>query len=114
MSQQAQKSLAEQLVEAFNDPDPDATARFGDLLNAGYDAILSQIEWDEIDQQLRSQPGWNVSAWSKGGMTRMILFYAIEEKPYGCFSNLSPHPVSLDGETWPTVEHFFQAQKFAG
>src|SRR5205807_190358 len=31
-----------------------------------------------------------------------------------CFSNFSPHGVDLDGLWWPTVEHFFQAQKFPG
>jgi ribA/ribD-fused uncharacterized protein len=44
----------------------------------------------------------------------MIFFYGIEEKPYGCFSNLAPYGVELDGKWWPTVEHYFQSQKFAG
>src|SRR5581483_6466690 len=43
-----------------------------------------------------------------------IYFYSPRETPYGCFSNFSPHGVDLDGLWWPTVEHFFQAQKFAG
>ena len=43
-----------------------------------------------------------------------IYFYAIEEKPYGCFSNFSPHGFELDGLWWATSEHYFQAQKFAG
>src|SRR5947209_15682708 len=43
-----------------------------------------------------------------------IYFYSALEEPYGCFSNFSPHGVDLDGSWWPTVEHFFQAQKFAG
>ncbi len=42
-----------------------------------------------------------------------INFYSVSE-PYGCFSNFSPHPIRLDGKTWPTSEHYFQAQKFAG
>jgi hypothetical protein len=58
MSQYA-RHLTDQLVATFNDPDPAATDRFGDLLNEGYDAQLSHEEWDEIDQRLRSQPGWN-------------------------------------------------------
>jgi len=33
---------------------------------------------------------------------------------YGCFSNFSRHPVFLKGKRWPTSEHYFQAQKFAG
>ncbi|NEP37403.1 NADAR family protein [Moorena sp. SIO3B2] len=43
-----------------------------------------------------------------------IYFYDISEKPYGCFSNFSPHGFELDGLWWPTSEHYFQAQKFAG
>lgn len=42
-----------------------------------------------------------------------ILFYRVNE-PYGAFSNFSAHPFKLNGKTWPTTEHYFQAQKFAG
>ena len=42
-----------------------------------------------------------------------ILFYATD-KPYGEFSNFSRHSIVLDGLIWPTSEHYFQAQKFAG
>lgn len=42
-----------------------------------------------------------------------IRFYRVGE-PYGEFSNFSPHPVELKGVAWPTSEHYFQAQKFAG
>jgi N-glycosidase YbiA len=43
-----------------------------------------------------------------------IYFYSAREKPYGSFSNFSPHGFELDGVWWPTSEHYFQAQKFAG
>ena len=43
----------------------------------------------------------------------VIKFYKVEGK-YGCFSNFAPYPVRLKGRTWPTSEHYFQAQKFAG
>ena len=43
-----------------------------------------------------------------------IRFYSNREEPYGCFSNFSPHGFELDGQWWPTSEHYFQAQKFAG
>ncbi len=46
------------------------------------------------------------------GMT--IYFYSDRENPYGCFSNFSRHGFELDGVYWPTSEHYFQAQKFAG
>jgi N-glycosidase YbiA len=42
-----------------------------------------------------------------------IRFYETDG-PFGCFSNFSAHPVTLAGKTWPTTEHYFQAQKFAG
>jgi ribA/ribD-fused uncharacterized protein len=44
---------------------------------------------------------------------KRILFYRVNE-PYGEFSNFSPHPFELNGRLWPTSEHCFQAQKFAG
>ena len=42
-----------------------------------------------------------------------IYFYGAQNA-YGCFSNFSPHPIEIDGKLWPTTEHYFQAQKFAG
>lgn len=42
-----------------------------------------------------------------------IEFYKIKD-PYGDFSNFSHHPIVLKGKAWPTTEHYFQAQKFAG
>ena len=43
----------------------------------------------------------------------VIQFYSVSGD-HGCFSNFSPHPVRIQGKTWPTSEHYFQAQKFAG
>lgn len=42
-----------------------------------------------------------------------IRFYETSDE-FGCFANFSPHPIRLKGKTWPTSEHYFQAQKFAG
>ena len=42
-----------------------------------------------------------------------IRFYRVEE-PYGEFSNFAAFPIVLKGRTWPTTEHYFQAQKFPG
>ena len=33
---------------------------------------------------------------------------------YGFLSNFAPYPISLNGKMWPTSEHYFQAQKYAG
>jgi hypothetical protein len=43
----------------------------------------------------------------------MIAFYGTREA-YGAFSNFAPYSIELDGLRWPTVEHYFQAQKFVG
>ncbi len=42
-----------------------------------------------------------------------IHFYSTTDE-YGCFSNFSRHSIWLKGKRWPTSEHYFQAQKFAG
>jgi ribA/ribD-fused uncharacterized protein len=40
-----------------------------------------------------------------------IYFYS-KTNAYFELSNFSPHGFQLDGAYWPTVEHYFQAQKF--
>jgi hypothetical protein len=48
-------------------------------------------------------------------MPKQIKFYRTNEVPYGLFSNFdTKHPITIDGVKWPTTEHYFQAQKFAG
>ncbi|NLP08975.1 NADAR family protein [bacterium] len=46
-------------------------------------------------------------------MTNVINFYHLDE-PYGEFSNFARFSIHLKGKDWPTSEHYFQAQKFAG
>jgi ribA/ribD-fused uncharacterized protein len=41
-----------------------------------------------------------------------IRFYS-KSDTYREFSNFAPYGVDLDGAWWPTVEHYYQAQKFA-
>ncbi|KAK8916434.1 hypothetical protein KSP39_PZI023334 [Platanthera zijinensis] len=50
--------------------------------------------------------------------SKIIFFYKTWD-PFGAFSNFSPHFIWLPDETgdsflWPTVEHYYQAQKFMG
>jgi ribA/ribD-fused uncharacterized protein len=49
----------------------------------------------------------------EGTPSPVIAFYRTREA-YGAFSNFAPYPIELDGLRWPTAEHYFQAQKFAG
>jgi ribA/ribD-fused uncharacterized protein len=46
-------------------------------------------------------------------MRQTIRFYRVSEQ-YGEFSNFAPFPVKVNGKVWPTSEHYFQGQKFAG
>ena len=43
----------------------------------------------------------------------VIDFYRVHDT-FGEFSNFARFPIQLKGKTWPTSEHYFQAQKFAG
>jgi ribA/ribD-fused uncharacterized protein len=40
------------------------------------------------------------------------LYFYTKTMPYWGLSNFSPPGFEADGMFWPTVEHFFQAQKF--
>ncbi|KAL3838545.1 hypothetical protein ACJIZ3_023136 [Penstemon smallii] len=48
-----------------------------------------------------------------------IIFFYKTWDPYGAFSNFSLHPMKMPDENgdyymWPSVEHYYQAYKFAG
>jgi N-glycosidase YbiA len=43
----------------------------------------------------------------------VIKFYSTGDA-FGEFSNFAHFPIRLKGRTWPTTEHYFQAQKFVG
>src|SRR6266850_3620262 len=40
-----------------------------------------------------------------------VRFYRASEKPYGAFSNLYRREVIVDGQTYATAEHAYQAAK---
>jgi len=42
----------------------------------------------------------------------MAIYFYSKLDQYAAFSNFAAAPFQLDGELWPTVEHYFQAQKF--
>lgn len=44
-------------------------------------------------------------------MSTPIHFLKVKD-PYGCFSNFSPHPITLWGRPWKTSEAAYQASKF--
>jgi ribA/ribD-fused uncharacterized protein len=44
---------------------------------------------------------------------RRILYFARDRDTFGFLSHFCPAPIAIDGEEWPTVEHYYQAQKSA-
>ena len=44
----------------------------------------------------------------------MTIYFYSSRTAYSEFSNFSKHGFMLRDKYWPTVEHFFQAQKFPG
>jgi len=42
----------------------------------------------------------------------VVYFYNQREKPYGVFSNFWLASIKMDGKTWPSSEHYYQACKF--
>ena len=40
-----------------------------------------------------------------------VIRFSKSTETYGIFSNFAPTPFELDGRTWPTAEHFYQAAK---
>ena len=44
-------------------------------------------------------------------MPDTIKFYSVSDE-HGYLSNFAGYSIRLNGKTWPTSEHYFQAQKF--
>jgi ribA/ribD-fused uncharacterized protein len=42
----------------------------------------------------------------------MTIRFFSKSETHSEFSNFAPFPIELDGEHWPTTEHYYQAQKF--
>lgn len=56
---------------------------------------------------------WAVRGEDHGCPALPIRFYGVASE-FGAFSNFAPYPIRIDGLTFPTTEHYFQAQKFPG
>ncbi|MBX3040671.1 MAG: NADAR family protein [Bdellovibrionaceae bacterium] len=48
---------------------------------------------------------------ASGDASAVIDFYSAREA-YGEFSNFALYPIYLDGQWWPTSEHYYQAHKY--
>lgn len=74
---------------------------FDDLLMLldARDRILSDAEACKVVESKNKMEG------------SVVRFYRVED-PWGEFSNFARYPIQIDGKTWPTSEHYFQAQKY--
>jgi hypothetical protein len=43
-----------------------------------------------------------------------IYFWKVRGEEYGCFSNFSPHSITVEGKRYSTSEHYYQSKKFEG
>lgn len=51
---------------------------------------------------------------SKRKQLDRILFYRVRGESFGCFSNFSPHKITIDDVLYLTSEHYYQSKKFEG
>ena len=74
---------------------------------------ISQQQLQQQQQQQQQQLQLYYPPTSNTFPLDAILFYD-DNKPYYEFTNFARIGFSIDGDYWPTSEHYFQAQKFEG
>jgi len=50
--------------------------------------------------------------WVKVAESTGVMSFGRYGTEYGEFSNAAPYPIKIDGQMWPSVEHYFRAQRF--
>lgn len=46
--------------------------------------------------------------------TDKVYFWRVRGEEYGCFSNFSPHGITVNGKKYYTSEHYYQSKKYEG
>ncbi len=64
--------------------------------------------WMRIRKSLRTAESDEGDAATPDGR---ILYFRRDRGTFGFMSHFEPSPIAIDGETWPTVEHYYQAHK---
>ena len=106
----------------------DRVARF--ISQSQDEALVGKVKWTQGNNPNKGQPGkkaqeraaeraqreadrLEAEAAAKAEAAEPVHFYSLRRK-WGEFSNFYPAVITLAGTTWPTTEHYFQAQKFVG
>jgi len=107
-------------------PNSQSTGRLGQITTVGYSVRGLDFDVGESsDDDERADDGTLIAVELAAaslvnhdevcGMDELppIKFFKAWDE-YGALSNFSPFPIEIDGFVWPTVEHYYQAEKFAG
>ena len=70
-------------------------------------ALMADI-WMRIRARLRRGGELGLQAAESDGR---ILYFGRDRQRFGFLSHFEPSPIEIEGEVWPTVEHYYQAQK---
>lgn len=104
--------LAEVLELSGNEARSQKKKRITDkhiILSVAKDNELNALFSDDrIDEKDEEKPEDEESSEIK-----VCDFYDSIDNKYKVFSNYAPTPITIDGEEWPTSEHYYHAMKFA-
>jgi ribA/ribD-fused uncharacterized protein len=75
-------------------PTPNVAARIHDWISSEW---MAQVP--EITNEIVIPPD------------NRVLYFRRDRDRFGFLSHFHPSPIMLEGECWPTVEHYYQAQK---
>lgn len=73
-------------------------------------ALMADM-WMRLRARLQDATGTGVQDLAKPEADGRILYFARDREAFGFLSHFHPAPIEIDGETWATAEHFYQAQK---
>jgi ribA/ribD-fused uncharacterized protein len=116
-------SLPEAPWEAFPEDPSSLRWRMGpgeDVMGSWQDYWEALVPEDRVVYLAEKKPPEAWRAWIERWMDppprepqRKIHFYEVN-KPFGFMSNFARAAIIVNERRWPTSEHYFQAQKFAG
>jgi ribA/ribD-fused uncharacterized protein len=76
--------------------------------------LESRIDEDDQPSSVQSANSPAAVAGARGGKVQVIEFYDKQADYYEFTNFYQGKPIEIDGVSWKTAEHYFQAQKFVG